>query len=96
MLKDKAGNIQCYIKPAVRNLSRPFLTVRAITPRCRHKAYAERHHKFKNSGILRVQRDLPEEDRLNQHCVNWNGKGLNVTDVHLYAKVLHTSFNGIC
>ena len=31
-------------------------------------------------------------ERLNQHCVNVFGKGLNVTDVHLYVKGLHNSF----
>ncbi len=40
-----------------------------------------------------IQRDLPAGDRLNQHCVNSLGKGLNATDVHLYVKVPHSSFN---
>ena len=38
-------------------------------------------------------RDLSGGDRLNQHCVNSFGKGLNVTDIHLYVKVPHCRFN---
>ncbi len=48
---------------------------------CRHRRYAAKY------------RDLAGGDRLNQHCVNSFGKGLNVTGVHLHVKVLHSSFN---
>lgn len=34
-----------------------------------------------------IQKDLSGSDRLNQQCVSLFGKGLNVTDVHLYVKV---------
>lgn len=38
-------------------------------------------------------RVLPGVNRLNQQCANLHGsEGLNVTDVHLYVKVLNSSF----
>lgn len=36
------------------------------------------HTRFKNSGILQIQINLPGGDGLNQHCVNSFDKGLNV------------------
>lgn len=33
-----------------------------------------------------IQRDLPGDDRPNQHCDNSFVKGLNVTDINLYVK----------
>ena len=49
-------------------------------------------HQIKNSVYCEIQRDLSGSDRLNQHCVNSFGKGLNVTDVHLYVNVPHCRF----
>ena len=50
--------------------------------------------RFKNSVYCEIQRDLSGGDRLNQYCVDSIGSDLNVTDVPLYVKVLHSSSNG--
>ena len=49
---------------------------------------------MKNSGICEIQRDLYSSDRLNQHCVNLLGEGLNVMVFHLYVKVLTGALTG--
>lgn len=41
---------------------------------------------------LRKYRDLPAADWFS---MNLFGKGLNVTNVHLYVKILHSSFNSL-
>lgn len=48
--------------------------------------------RFKNSNILRNTDRFTWLWEANQNCVNSFGKGLNVTDIHLYTKVPHSSF----
>lgn len=45
---------------------------------------------LKTPVFCEIQSDRPGGDRLNQHCVNTTGEGLNVTDVHLDVKVHFT------
>ncbi len=47
---------------------------------------------LKTPVYCEIQRDLPGDERLDQHFVNSFGKGLNVTNVHLYVNVPHSSF----
>lgn len=73
-----------------------------VLPRLALAGWCEMHHQRRKVATntatpvyCEIQRAFPDDDGLNQHCVNLFGKGLNVTDIHLYVKVPHSIFKAL-